>query len=133
MLVWGVLQFGNLFGFWQGTFLGAAVLVIYSDWVARRFSLSHAVITLPCVMILVPGLAALNALQIGNTKGALAGLSAFNGVLVLVIAIIGGTLVGDALTLRKLVKTGKAVTSFIEKPPLPSILKRRKKDGAKNG
>ena len=52
-LVWGTVQMGTPVGFWQGTFLGATVLMIYANWYARRFSVPAAVILLPCVLILI--------------------------------------------------------------------------------
>ncbi len=113
-LVWGAVQLGNPFGFWQGTFLGATALMIYANWYGRRFSLPSAVILLPCVMVLVPGFAALNALHAANAEGVLAGFKAGSDVLVLIVAIIGGTFVGEALALHNLVRTGKVVKSWIE-------------------
>ena len=68
---------------------------------------------LPCVMILVPGYAALNAVQVGSTQGVVAGFQAVSSVLTLIAAIMGGVLVGDVLAVHRLLKTGKAMKSLI--------------------
>ncbi len=97
MVVWGAMQLGNLLGYWQGTFLGAAAMMLFAHWFSMRFNLPNIVIILPCVMLLVPGLSALQALYIGGTEGVMHGISAFYPVLVLVASIIGGVVVGGTL------------------------------------
>jgi len=99
-LVWGSLQLGNLVGFWEGTFLGAAVLVVYGSWYGRRYKIPSAVVILPCVMILVPGLAALRAMDVADKQGLVEGFSAAIDVMTLIVAIIGGSVVGDSIVLH---------------------------------
>ncbi len=115
-LTWGAMQLGNPLGYWQGTFFGATVLLIYTRWYAHWFGLPFLVILLPCVMILVPGLAALEALQKIQTEGLLPGYQAAYKVLILIMAIIGGAILGEALTLGNLAKTGKSVMSLVGWP-----------------
>lgn len=115
-LVWAALQAGNGFGFWQGTFLGATALTIFANWCASRFRMPAAVVLLPCVMLLVPGRAALQALYVADTDGILAGFHAAYDVVILVAAITGGAIVGDALALHNLAKTGTAMKALIGWP-----------------
>ncbi|MCA6073467.1 threonine/serine ThrE exporter family protein [Fulvivirga sedimenti] len=97
MAVWGAMQIGNLMGFWQGTFMGAAAMMLFAHWVYMRFKLPNIVILLPCVMLLVPGLSALQALYIGGEVGIMQGFEEFYNVLVLVASIIGGVVIGGTL------------------------------------
>ena len=96
-LVWAGVQFGNPFGFWQGTLLGAAVLNIFASFCYRRLGLPMSVVLLPGIMILVPGVASLRALYYALSQGAAAGLHAGSEVIVLVGAILGGLLIGGAI------------------------------------
>ncbi len=73
-------------------------------------------ILLPCVMILVPGLAALDALHRVQIEGLVAGYQAAYKVLIPIAAIIGGALLGDALALHNPARTGKSMMSLIGWP-----------------
>jgi len=96
-VVWGGMQVGNTFGSWQGTFLGAAALVLFANLCYRAFRVSVAAIVLPGIMVLVPGVAALRALYAAQTLGPAAGWSEGTQIVILIAAILGGVLVGSAL------------------------------------
>ena len=88
---------GNQFGNWQGSFLGALLLGLYTSFFNSWLQRPGSVVMLPGIMILVPGVAAyfgLNALQTGGIIGA---LPAAWGVLVQIIAIIGGLFVAASV------------------------------------
>lgn len=96
-VVWGGVLLGNPFGFWQGTFFGAAALNVFASLCQRRFRLPAPVVLLPGIMILVPGVATLRALQTAQTQGIAAGLQSIYQVIVLIAAILGGLVVGNAI------------------------------------
>ena len=97
ILVWLGVEAGATLGFWQGTFIGAFLLLCASKVFTRLTKLPPSIILLPAVMLLVPGVAALQALYIGQTAGLVEGLRAMSKVIVLVAAILGGLLVGEAV------------------------------------
>ena len=93
----GVVVGGQL-GNWQGSFLGALLLGLFASFFTLRLHRPSSVVMLPGIMILVPGVAAyfgLNALQ---TSGIIGALPAVWGVLVQIIAIIGGLFIASSLT-----------------------------------
>ena len=65
--VWGALQMGRSPGNWQRPFPGSTVLVLYANWYSRKSRQSAIVILLPCVMILLPGVAMLRAFHDADT------------------------------------------------------------------
>lgn len=92
----GVLLGGQL-GNWQGSFIGALILGLYTSLFASRLHRSGSVVMLPGIMILVPGVAAyfgFNALQ---TSGVIGALLAGWGVLVQIVAIMGGLFVAASI------------------------------------
>ncbi len=95
--VWGGMQAGNAFGSWQGSFLGAAALVLFANLCYRIFRVSVAAIVLPGIMVLVPGVATLRALYAAQTQGPAAGFQSATQIVVLIAAILGGVLVGSAI------------------------------------
>jgi len=97
LLVWLGVEAGSTLGYWQGTFIGAFLLVFASRLFARTTGLPAAVILLPAVMLLVPGVAALRALYAGQTLGLVEGLRSTPEVFVLIAAILGGLLLGEAV------------------------------------
>lgn len=91
------LLVGGQFGNWQGSFLGALLLGLYTSLFNSRLHRPSSVVMLPGIMILVPGAAAyfgLNALQ---TIGIISALPAVWGVLVQIIAILGGLFVAASV------------------------------------
>jgi len=96
LLVWAGVEAGSGLGFWQGTFVGAFLLATGSRLFNRQTGLPATIIMLPAVMVLVPGVAALKALYIGQTAGLVEGLRSTFDIVVLIAAILGGTLLGDA-------------------------------------
>jgi len=98
LVAWSGVEAGSGLGFWQGTFIGAFLLTSASRLFARRFGLPAAIIMLPVVMVLVPGVAALRALYAAQTQGLVQGLRSADQVIALIAAILGGLLVGDAVS-----------------------------------
>ena len=91
------VQLGDRLGNWQGAFLGALFLGIYTSLYALRLRRPGSVVILPGIMVLVPGVAAylgLNALQ---TSGIIGALPAVWGVLVQITAIIGGLFIAASI------------------------------------
>jgi uncharacterized membrane protein YjjP (DUF1212 family) len=95
MLTWGGVMLGNMVGYWQGSFLGALIMVVWGNGIALRLHRPAAVILLPCVLILVPGASAYRGLSILSTHGIVASLEAEIKVFVIACAIIGGLLIGN--------------------------------------
>ena len=96
-VVWLGVEVGSGLGYWQGTFIGAFLLMSASLLFARVSGLPAAIILLPAVMLLVPGVAALQALYAGQTQGLVDGIQSSTGVFVLIAAILGGLLLGEAV------------------------------------
>jgi len=92
---------GGQFGNWQGSFLGALGLGIYSTLVVNRLFLPSSVIMLPGIMILVPGVAAYFGLDTLQTSGIIGGLQAIWGVVVQIAAIIGGLFIAASVLSKK--------------------------------
>ena len=91
------VQIGNQFGYWQGSFLGAAALAAYANLFAITLHRPASIILLTGIMILVPGAAAYRGLASAVKDGAAAGLSAEWQVLVIIFAIISGLVVANNL------------------------------------
>lgn len=103
-LVWAGVQMGNVFGYWQGAFIGAVILTVYARFSSGRFRVPSAIILLPVIMILVPGYAFLRALYLANLHGISVGISAGLQVFIIIGAIIAGIFVGDAIGSSRVVK-----------------------------
>jgi uncharacterized membrane protein YjjP (DUF1212 family) len=88
----GVLV-GNQFGYWQGSFLGAITLGIYSSLYAWILGRPESIVMLTAIMVLVPGAGAYRALQAAAMAGAASGLTAEWQVFVNILAILAGVLV----------------------------------------
>lgn len=97
LIVWLAVEAGSGLGFWQGTFIGAFLLMGASRLFTRVTRLPSAIILLPAVMLLVPGVAALEALYMGQTLGLAEGLQSASEVMVLIAAILGGLLLSEAV------------------------------------
>jgi len=97
LCVWAGVQVGNIFGFWQGTFLGAIILALYARIAARRFRIPISTVLLPVVLILVPGLGFIQALYMFNSGAVVGGVSGVFHEFVIVFAIICGIFVGEIL------------------------------------
>ena len=91
------VQIGSQFGYWQGSFLGAAALGTYANLFAIRLHQPASTILVTGIMILVPGAAAYRGLASAVKDGAAAGLSAEWQVLVIIFAIISGLVVANTL------------------------------------
>jgi uncharacterized membrane protein YjjP (DUF1212 family) len=97
-LVWAGVEAGAGFGFWQGTFIGAFGLTAAARHFERRTGLPATIILLPAIMVLVPGVGALRAFYAVETHGLVAGIRASWDVFVLIGAIMGGVLLGEAVS-----------------------------------
>ncbi|MDD1686165.1 threonine/serine exporter family protein [Methanoregula sp.] len=97
LVVWAGVTLGNTVGFWQGTFLGAIILALYTRIAARRFNLPLATVLLPVVLILVPGYTFIQVLYLFNAGQMVAGISAGFQMVALIFAIICGIFIGDIL------------------------------------
>ncbi len=94
LIVWAGVEMGSGLGFWQGTFLGAFILRFSATAFRRWTRLPPEVVLLPAVMLIVPGVATLRAFYMAQTEGLVEGLRSGYNVIVLVAAILGGTLFG---------------------------------------
>lgn len=97
IVAWLGVVTGSGLGFWQGTFIGAFLLMSASRVFARSTGLPAAIILLPAVMVLVPGVATLRALYVGQTLGLVEGIRSMSDAVALIGAILGGVLLGDAV------------------------------------
>jgi len=96
LVVWVGVELGSGLGFWQGTFIGAFLLMFAARLFARVSKLPSEIIMLPAVMLLVPGVAALRALYDVQHVGLVAGLKSTTDVVLLIVAILGGLQCGEA-------------------------------------
>lgn len=96
----GVLL-GQQFGDWQGSFIGALGLGLYTGMVSLKYEVPGSVVMLPGIMILVPGVAAYFGVDILQTNNILSALPAVWGVLVQIVAIMGGLYVAASIVPRK--------------------------------
>ena len=92
------LLIGGQLGNWQGSFLGALLLGLYTSLYNFRLHRPISVVMLPGIMILVPGVAAYFGLNTLQTSGIIGALPAVWGVLVQIVAIIGGLFIAASLT-----------------------------------
>jgi len=92
---------GGQFGNWQGSFLGALLLGLYTSFFASRLHRPGSVVMLPGIMILVPGVAAYFGLNTLQTSGIIGALPAVWGVLVQIAAIIGGLYIAASILPQK--------------------------------
>ena len=95
--VWLGVELGSRLGYWHGTFIGAFLLMFTSRVFALLSRLPPAIILLPAVMLLVPGVAALQVLYTTHSLGAIAGLQSTSHVFVLIASILGGLLCGETV------------------------------------
>ena len=95
LLAWTGIEWGNLWGLWQGAFFGALVLAIYARLSALHFNIPQSTVLLPCIMILVPGMGFINFLYALQTRGVIAGAELGLQVFITIAAIIGGVFFGD--------------------------------------
>ena len=93
LLAYAGIVIGNQFGFWQGSFVGALLLGIYSNLFAWRLGRPTSIIMLTAIMVLVPGATAYRGLNVLETSGLASGFSAEWHVLVNIAAIIAGLVV----------------------------------------
>ncbi|MGB5172422.1 MAG: threonine/serine exporter family protein, partial [Eudoraea sp.] len=89
------VQIGSQFGYWQGSFLGAAGLGAFANIYAIRLRRPASTILVTGLMILVPGATAFRGMAAAVEDGATAGLSAEWQVLVIIFAIISGLVVAN--------------------------------------
>ncbi|MBP6469574.1 MAG: threonine/serine exporter family protein [Chloroflexi bacterium] len=92
----GVL-FGRQLGDWQGSFVGALILGLYVSLYAFRLRRPGSIVTLPGIMILVPGVAAYFGLNTLQTSGIIGALPAVAGVFTQIVAIMGGLFVAASI------------------------------------
>ena len=92
---------GGQLGNWQGSFLGALLLGLYTSLFALRLRRPSSVVMLPGIMILVPGVAAYFGLNTLETSGIVGALPAVWGVIVQITAIIGGLFVAASVLPQK--------------------------------
>ena len=95
LLVWAGVQSGGLLGSWQGAFLGAVILAVFSKLAALRFKMTPLTVILPVVMILVPGFAFVSFLFALQTQGIFVGINMGLQVFATIAAIIGGSFLGE--------------------------------------
>lgn len=96
----GVLVGGQL-GNWQGSFLGALILGLFTSLFASRLQRPGSVVMLPGIMILVPGVAAYFGLNTLQTSGVFGALPAAWGVLAQILAIMGGLFIAASILPQK--------------------------------
>ncbi|MCB1005401.1 MAG: threonine/serine exporter family protein [Acidimicrobiales bacterium] len=106
MLAYAGLEVGSRSGSWQGPFLGALALGLFSTLYAR--GTSHAnplVVVLPGVLILVPGVAAYASLRTFDAEFETGIAASGQGVLIQIVAILAGL-----FTAASIVELGRALT-----------------------
>lgn len=96
----GVLL-GQQFGDWQGSFIGAFGLGLYTSLVSFRFRIPSSVVMLPGIMILVPGVAAYLGVNIEQIDRIFSTLPAAWGVMIQIVAIMGGLYVAASIVPRR--------------------------------
>ncbi len=96
----GVLL-GGQFGDWQGSFIGALGLGLYTGLLSLRRHIPSSVVMLPGIMILVPGVAAYFGVNTLQTTSIYSALPAVWGVMVQIVAILGGLYVAASIMPRK--------------------------------
>ena len=96
LVVWLGVELGSALGYWQGTFIGAFLLMFAARLITQVLKLPAAIILLPAVMVLVPGASTLRALYNAENLGLVSGLESMTKVFVLIAAILGGLLCGEA-------------------------------------
>ena len=96
----GVLL-GGQFGDWQGSFIGALGLGLYTGLVSLRRHIPGSVMMLPGIMILVPGVAAYFGVNTLQTNSIFSALPAVWGVMVQIVAILGGLYVAASIMPQK--------------------------------
>jgi uncharacterized membrane protein YjjP (DUF1212 family) len=96
----GMLIGGQL-GTWQGSFLGALLLGLYTSLFNARLRRPGSVVMLPAIMVLVPGVAAYFGLNTLQTSGIIWALPAVWGVLLQIMAILGGLFVAASILPQK--------------------------------
>jgi uncharacterized membrane protein YjjP (DUF1212 family) len=92
---------GGQFGNWQGSFVGALMLGLYTGLLTARLRLPSSVVMLPGIMILVPGVAAYFGIGDLQTYSITGALPAVWGVLVQIMAIIGGLYIAASIVPRR--------------------------------
>ncbi len=97
LVVWLGMEGGSRLGYWQGTFIGAFLLMYASLLFHRVSRLPSEIILLPAVMLLVPGVAALKVLYEVQNLGLASGLKSTTNFFVLIAAILGGLQCGEAV------------------------------------
>jgi len=96
----GVLL-GGRFGDWQGSFIGALGLGLYTGLVSLKRHIPGSVVMLPGIMILVPGVAAYFGMNTLQTNSIFSALPAVWGVMVQIVAILGGLYVAASIMPQK--------------------------------
>ncbi len=115
LVVWLGVEVGSHLGFWQGTFIGAFLLMSASRLLTQVSGLPAVIILLPAVMLLVPGVAALEALYNAQNLGFVAGLKSTTDVIVLITAILGGLQCGEAIWNINQIAISNVTSKFFHK------------------
>jgi uncharacterized membrane protein YjjP (DUF1212 family) len=102
LLTYAGMTLVNQLGFWQGPFLGALVLGLSGNVVARWKRLPATLVTLPGVMALMPGVIAYIGLFNMTASGVEALSTAAIQIMVTAIAIVIGVIVANTLVSPKL-------------------------------
>jgi uncharacterized membrane protein YjjP (DUF1212 family) len=97
LLAYAAVLVGGQLGNWQGSFLGALILGLYTSLFTARLHRPGSVVMLPGIMILVPGVAAYFGLNTLQTIGIIGALPAVWGVLVQIMAIMGGLYIAESI------------------------------------
>jgi uncharacterized membrane protein YjjP (DUF1212 family) len=101
VLAYAGVLFGGQLGNWQGSFLGALILGLYTTLFVSRLHRPGSVVMLPGIMILVPGVAAYFGLTTLQTSGIIGAIPAVWAVFVQIIAIMGGLFVAASILPQK--------------------------------
>ncbi|MFC1960686.1 threonine/serine exporter family protein [Chloroflexota bacterium] len=100
-LAYACVLLGQSFGDWQGSFLGALALGVYTSFFTLKLKRPGSVVMLPGIMILVPGIAAYFGVSTLQTSGIFGVLPAVWGVFVQIAAIIAGLYVAASIVPQK--------------------------------
>lgn len=97
VIAYGGSQLGAMFGYWQGSFVGAVFVGIYASLFALRLRRPMSIVLITAIMVLVPGGSALLGLEAGLKAGAVGVLSAEWHMLANVGAILAGLMAAHAI------------------------------------
>lgn len=97
LIAYAGIVLGAPFGPWQGSLIGTFGLVVFANLYSMRTGQPTSTVTVPAIMILVPGASALLGLRATAAQGAVSGLATEWQVLLNIGAIIAGLVIAHVV------------------------------------